>query len=63
MIAVFLRLCQRGIPAADARLIASLTAERDQAYQAGYASGFVDGLEAGLRESLDDARTAIGRSA
>lgn len=45
------------------QLIATLTAERDEAARTAYDRGFIDGLEAGLRERLDDARAALGRVA
>lgn len=45
------------------RLIASLTQQRDQAYQDGYTLGWLDGHEAGLRQVLADAELALGRAA
>lgn len=49
--------------AAAENLIASLTAARDAAYSSGYDLGYLDGYEAGLRELLGDAATALGVAA
>ena len=49
--------------AAAQRLIETLTAERDRAFQDGYDLGYVAGVEAGLHELLEDAATALGRAA
>lgn len=63
MIRIYLCLFRRRIPAADERLIRTLTAERDAAYQTGWSEGYLSGHEAGLRERLDDAELALGRAA